>query len=158
MNRKIKCLYWLIVWKSNKSCFRLCVNSWLFKVFSNWEDLVNRIINWERKFQRTLFLTTSFHTAKLAYNGCGLKVVAASKPTNFQPTTNLVGRIHFPKPKTSHPFNLLLQAVVFISFHQELLFTKSFNLLSILDCHQVYVFFMSQDVVFIFMLFGSHCF
>jgi hypothetical protein len=35
-------------------------------------------------------------------------VVAASKPKNIQPTTNLVGRIHFPKPKSSHPFNLLL--------------------------------------------------
>jgi hypothetical protein len=46
----------------------------------------------------------------LCGNGCGLKVVAASKPTNFQPTTNLVGRIRFPKPKTSHPFNLLLPA------------------------------------------------
>jgi hypothetical protein len=44
----------------------------------------------------------------VGHNGCGLKVVAASKPTNFQPTTNLVGRIHFPKPKSSHPFNLLL--------------------------------------------------
>jgi hypothetical protein len=44
-------------------------------------------------------------------NGCGLKVVAASKPINFQPTTNLVGRIHFPKLKTSHPFNLLLSDV-----------------------------------------------
>jgi hypothetical protein len=52
-------------------------------------------------------LSTAETRLELAYNGCGLKVVAASKPTNFQPTTNLVGRIHFPKPKTSHPFNLL---------------------------------------------------
>jgi len=50
----------------------------------------------------------------LAGNGCGLKVVAASKPTDFQPSTNLVGRIHFPKPKTSHPFNLLLAACAFV--------------------------------------------
>jgi hypothetical protein len=49
-------------------------------------------------------------------NGCGLKVVAASKPKNFQSSSNLVGRIHFPKSKTSHPFNLLLADVFSICF------------------------------------------
>jgi hypothetical protein len=62
-------------------------------------------------------LSTAETRLELAYNGCGLKVVAASKPTNFQPTTNLVGRIHFPKPKTSHPFNLLLALVFYVFCH-----------------------------------------
>ncbi len=68
-------------------------------------------------------LSTAETRLELAYNGCGLKVVAASKPTNFQPSTNLVGRIHFPKPKTSHPFNLLLAAV-----HCSIVFHSIFSL------------------------------
>jgi hypothetical protein len=42
----------------------------------------------------------------------GVGGLAVSKPTNIQPTTNLVGRTNFPKPKTSHPFYLLLPAAI----------------------------------------------
>jgi cytochrome c551/c552 len=34
--------------------------------------------------------------------------VAVSKPTNIQPTTNLVGRIHFPKLQNSHEAKTVL--------------------------------------------------
>lgn len=56
-----------------------------------------------------MFLKCSFIAlCCIGYRSCGLKVVAAFEPKNFQPSSNLVARTHFPKLQISHPFYLLL--------------------------------------------------